>query len=45
MFKHTWVVNACRTVGAAETSLLNANGGGSEIDVRVLHKVGELDVL
>lgn len=45
MFRHTCRVNACFAVGGDRISLSRANTDGSEIEVRVLHKVGELDVL
>jgi hypothetical protein len=45
MFKHTCLVNACRTVGTGGISLSKENDGGSDMDVRVLHNVGELSVL
>ena len=45
MFRQTCLVKACRTVGAAAFSWSKENAGGSDMDVRVLHSVGELSVL
>jgi hypothetical protein len=45
MFKQTCFVNASLVVVAGCIGLFSASSGGSEIEVRVLHKVGELDVL
>jgi hypothetical protein len=45
MFRHTCVVNAFRTSGTGGHSLSSSNDGGSEMELRVLHRVGELDVL
>lgn len=39
------MVNASRTVGARTISFSSEKGGGSEIDDRELHSVGELSVL
>jgi hypothetical protein len=38
-------VNACRTSGPGGHSLSSSNDGGSEMELLVLHRVGELDVL
>lgn len=45
MLRHTCLVKACRTVGLGRISLSRTKSGGSDMDVRVLHNVGELDVL
>lgn len=45
MFRQTCLVNACRTGGAGAFSWSKENAGGSDMDVRVLHNVGELSVL
>jgi hypothetical protein len=45
MFKQTCLVNACGTGGAGAFSWSKENAGGSDMDVRVLHNVGELSVL
>ena len=45
MFRQTCLVKACRTVGAVTFSWSKENAGGSDMDVRVLHNVGELSVL